>query len=300
MPVTLVAGPDDGLRAALADAWRHAHDAGRVLHVGADDVSGCACCAGALALRTRLVQRWRDAAPAHVVIELAAVAQPAAVVDALRAPPFDEAMQVRDVVLALDARHVGPYLGSPAHPLAAVQLECATAVVLRADDTRSFADDASPFADVARSLADVATALAQAPPVRRPVIAWDAQAPLDPERLHDAAPALTLRARPAGGTGAEPARSAPVQRARWQWPPEIRFDRRRLHAAWEAAARAGALREWAGVFATGRAVYAAAGHGGWTPTAWRGPSVCEAAADDPAALARLARDLDAAIAADRR
>src|SRR5689334_3272800 len=110
IPVTLLCGIEAAARSRLARHWFQAAERDAWLAVAADAIAGCACCTGAVALRTLLVRRLRESLPQRVLIELDPAAHAPAVVDALRAPPFDRLLAVDCVVLAMSADGADAYL----------------------------------------------------------------------------------------------------------------------------------------------------------------------------------------------
>lgn len=251
LPVTVVAGFAGAGKSALIDHWLRSRPPGErwallanasAVEPGAGRyrvVGGCACCSAQTSARTALVRLLREGPWNRLVVELDGAAQPAALVDLLRTPPFDALLLVDGIVSVVDATRPGPFETEPMHPLARAQVEVSTRIVLNHADRLTEARRAA----LLRRLAD-------APPFGRPVDPFDTSPSGQPTDRFGA----LLPGPSADGPGDA---APPIVEGRW--PADQVFDRRRLqvHVAGWAADRTidGPLVRAVGVFRTERDWY---------------------------------------------
>ncbi len=215
-----------------------------------ETAAGCACCLGALALRTTLARALREGPWQRLFLLLSPAAHPAVLLDALRGGIAGSTLRIDAPIAIVDGGRPGPWL-DPSAPGAALAREQADSAALIVLDHGQGAP--------AQTLA---ARLAQGPAGPRPV----------------------LEARPAMPDWAQvtAALAAGAPRGIRRWDAEVVFDRRRLQRALAS------LRERApglparGVFRTAREWYQWRPDepAPWQPTHWRLDSRLECAVTD--------------------
>jgi hypothetical protein len=234
-----------------------------------ETAAGCACCLGALALRTTLARVLRQGPWDRLLLLLSPSARPAAIVDGLRAGIAGAALRIDAVIAIVDAQRAGPWLdpSAPGASLAREQVDAAALVVLVR----------GPGAVSPR----LASVLADGPLGARALLQAGESTPSWREV-----------------TAALPARSAYGLR---RWPGEVAFDRARLQRALAALRAREPDLPMRGVFRTARDWYL------WQPglaepwqaTCWRLDSRLMCALTDAESSTWLDSALEQAILADR-
>lgn len=251
---------------------------------------GCACCAAAPVMRTALARMLRRGPWDRILVELSGLGHPGPLIDQLRSASVAMPLRIDGVVALVDASRPTPFLdaGGQHRDLVRAQLDIADLVIV----TRT---DRVPAPVTERLLA----ALASGPFGARPVLVAVPQVPAWPQVVATLAGIMAgggfagrsqAAAASAGSSGlavsaapALPVAIAAGGRRRlirslddailaWQWPPEVRFDRRALVRWADALARGGSLVRGKGAFRTERDWYlwqhsASGTH--WESTAWR-------------------------------
>ncbi len=227
LPVTVVAGFAGAGKSTLIGHWLRSRPAGARWALLANTsaapgraggfyrvVGGCACCTAQASARSTLIELLRAGPWDRLVVELDGAAHPAALVDLLRSPPFDQHLRVDGIAAVIDAARSAPFESEPMHPLARAQVEAADRIVL---------NRAGQLPEP-RRLA-LLQRLAQAPPFGRAVQATDdgfvkwalAVDKTNAESTHAAASIAE-------------AASLPVHTIDWRCPADEVFDRARLQA----------------------------------------------------------------------
>lgn len=269
---------------------------------------GCACCAAEVAMRVSLNRLLRRGPWDRILLELSGLGHPASLVDALLGV---DRLRIDGVVAVVDAARPGPWTeaGARYRELAHQQLDSSDVIVLNRCDE-------APEGQVA----DLRARLAAGPFGERPVLpaspdlpSWQAVAQAlsgVPDRDGAAAGIAGVAERsplvwlptPLTGDGRRwVRRSGDGFAIAWQWPAQLRFDRRRLARWAEQAAASGPLLRGKGAFRTERDWYLwqhAAGASTWESTAWRRDNRVECLFDEPLEIANLEAGLLAALLAD--
>ena len=222
-----------------------------------ETAAGCACCLGALALRTTLARVLRQGPWQRLFLLLSPAAHPAAILDALRGGIAGGALRIDAPIAIVDAGRPGPWLdpSAPGAALAHEQADSAALIVLdRGEGAR------------AQALAEL---LSQGPAGPRPV----------------------LEARPAMPDWAQVTAALAVgaPRGARRWAGEVVFDRRRLQRALATLRERVPGLHARGVFRTARDWYRWRPDDPipWQPTHWRLDSRLECAVTDAETVAWL-------------
>ncbi len=283
LPLTLVAGFDTAGKTALIHRWARQRPAGERWAVAlngfhtdtldslADDdvvvfpmVGGCACCAAAVTLRPLLHRILRRGPWHRIVFELAGSGHLPTLIDRLREAARGTPLQLDAIVAIVDVRRPAPFLASGADgaALARAQAECADRVVLTGHGTHT---------EVAALRAHLAAGLFGP----RPVLGGGSDAPGWSEVLHarvDGDPHGSPSRPLPGGGRCWTRRHHDAVEVTWYWPPQTRFDRRRVEAWVAQTGEAEALRSGIGAFPTLRdwsLWQHAAGQSTWRACDWR-------------------------------
>jgi hypothetical protein len=231
--------------------------------------AGCACCVGALALRSTLARVLRQGPWHRLLLVLSAPARPAALIDALRAGIVGDALRVDAVIAVVDARRPGPWLdpSSPGAVLAREQVDVATLVVLDSGAKRASEAASEPAPGRQPAAADRSRG------ERERLVAVLADGPLGSRPLLDARDGMP------GWGEVLAALHHRASRTRRVWPGEVVFDRVRLRHALAALRAREAGVPMRGLFRTAREWYRWDPEAAepWVPTHWRLDSQLECA-----------------------